>query len=148
MVSLCSRPFRPGCHRASRRGHREPGGSELAIRTVVLVLLAVDGVISALVGALLLPFYVGPVPFPLSALITGVVNGVLVWAATCWTESGRLAALPLLTWLATVAILALGGPGGDVIFGGPGVMEYSVLLFVALGALPPGWLLWRRNRRG
>lgn len=101
--------------------------------------------ISAVVGALLLPFYLGPVPFPISALITGVVNAVLVWAAMYWTRSNRLAALPLLTWLVTVAILTLGGPGGDVVFGGPGLMEYSALLFVALGALPPGWLLWRRG---
>jgi hypothetical protein len=103
-------------------------------------------VISALVGALLLPFYLGPMPFPISALITGLVNAVLVWAAMHWTESDRVAALPLITWLVTVAILALGGPGGDIIFDGPGVMKYSVLLFVALGALPSGWLLWRRNR--
>lgn len=99
-----------------------------------------------MVGALLLPFYLGAVPFPISALVTGLVNAVLVWAAMHWTASNRLAALPLLTWLATVAIMTLGGPGGDVVFGGPGVMEYSVLLFLALGASPPGWLLWRRAR--
>ena len=74
----------------------DPGATDPAIRTVILVLLAVDGVISALVGALLLPLYLGPVPFPISALITGVVNAVLVWAAMYWTESNRLAALPLL----------------------------------------------------
>lgn len=117
-----------------------------AIRTVVLVLLAVDGVISALVGALLLPLYLGSVPFPVSAVGTGLVNAVLVWAAMYWTDSTRLAALPLITWLVTVAALTLGGPGGDVVFGGPGVMAYGVLLFLVLGAVPPGWLLWRRDR--
>ena len=35
----------------------DPGATDPAIRTVILVLLAVDGVISALVGALLLPLY-------------------------------------------------------------------------------------------
>lgn len=117
-----------------------------AIRPVVLTLLAVDGVISAVVGALLLPLYLGPVPFPISALISGLVNAVLVWAAMYWTDSTRLAALPLFTWLFTVAALTLGGPGGDVVFGGPGVMAYSVLLFLVLGAGPPSWLLWWRNR--
>lgn len=126
----------------------DPGAADPALRTVILVLLAVDGVISAVVGALLLPFYLGSVPFPVSALLTGLVNAVLVWAAMYWTDSNRLAALPLLTWLATVAILTLGGPGGDVVFGGPGLMAYSVLLFVALGALPPGWLLYRRQDSG
>ncbi|WP_328359721.1 hypothetical protein OG976_06970 [Mycobacterium sp. NBC_00419] len=117
-----------------------------AIRTVVLALLAVDGVISALVGALLLPLYLGSVPFPISAVGTGLVNAVLVWAAMYWTDSTRLAALPLITWLFTVAALTLGGPGGDIVFGGPGVMAYGVLVFLVLGALPPGWLLWRRER--
>jgi hypothetical protein len=104
-------------------------------------------VISAVAGALLLPIYLGPVPFPISALISGLVNAALVWAAMYWTDSNRLAALPLWTWLVTVAGLTLGGPGGDIVFGGPGVMAYSVLLFIVLGVLPPGWLLWRRGRR-
>jgi hypothetical protein len=121
-------------------------GTDPALRAVILVLLAVDGVVSAVVGALLLPIYLGPVPFPISALLSGLVNATLVWAAMYWTDSNRLAALPLLTWLVTVAVLTLGGPGGDIVFGGPGVMEYSVLIFIVLGALPAAWLLRRRNR--
>ena len=38
---------------------------------VVLGLLAVDGVLSAVAGALLLPLYLGPVPFPISAVLSG-----------------------------------------------------------------------------
>jgi hypothetical protein len=121
--------------------------SDPVLRGVVLTVLAVDGVISAVVGALLLPFSLGPVPFPASAFITGVVNAALVWAAVYWTDSPRLAALPLLTWLLTVAGLILGGPGGDIIFGGSGIMGYSALLFIVAGALPPAWLLWRRAHR-
>jgi hypothetical protein len=117
------------------------------LRGVVLTLLAVDGVISAVVGALLCPFSLGPVPFPVSAFITGAVNALLVWAAMYWTDSPRLAALPLWTWLLTVAGLTLGGPGGDIIFGGSGIMGYSALLFIVAGALPPAWLLWRRAHR-
>lgn len=113
---------------------------------VVLALLAFDGVLSAVAGALLLPFYLGSVPFPISALICGLLNLALVWAATYWTDSPRLTALPLFTWLATVAVLTLGGPGGDIVFGGPGVMGYAVLLFLVLGAVPPVWFLWRHNR--
>ena len=119
----------------------DPGATDPAVRTVVLALLAVDGVISALAGALLLPFYVGGVPLPISALVSGLVNLALVWAAAHWTESARLAALPLLAWLVTVAVLTLGGPGGDIVFGGPGVMAYSVLFFLGLGAAPAGLFL-------
>jgi hypothetical protein len=93
-----------------------------------------------------LPLSIGPVPFPISALVSGAVNAVLVWSAMHWTDSPRLAALPLWTWLLTVAGLTFGGPGDDIIFGGRGVMAYGVLLFIIAGVLPPAWLLLRRNR--
>ena len=54
-----------------------------------------------------------------------------------------LAALPLVTWLLTVAVLTLGGPGDDIVFGGPGVMDYGALLLIVLGTLPPAAVLWR-----
>ena len=111
--------------------------------TVVLAVLAVDGVLSAVAGALLLPMYLGSVPFPVSAVVSGLVNAALVWAAGYWTESRRLAALPLWTWLATGAAFTLGGPGGDIIFGGPGIMGFSVLIFLLLGALPAALVLRR-----
>lgn len=113
----------------------------------MLTLLAVDGVLSALMGALLLPTYLGSVPFPISALISGLVNAALVWAAERWTTSHRVAVLPLWTWLATVAVLSFGGPGDDVVLGGRGVMAYGALILIVLGALPPGWVLWRRQVR-
>ncbi|MDV3124339.1 hypothetical protein M1247_05405 [Mycobacterium sp. 21AC1] len=129
----------------SRAEPLDPADPPLA--GIVLALLAVDGIISAVVGALLLPSYIGAIPFPISALISGAVNLALVWAAMQWTDSKRVAALPLWTWLGTVVAMTFGGPGGDIIFAGYGVMAYGALLFVALGALPPAWLLWSRQRR-
>jgi hypothetical protein len=105
-------------------------------------------VLSAVVGALLLPLYVGSIPFPISALISGLVNAALVWAALQWTAAPRVAALPLWAWLLTVAALTLGGPGGDIVFGGVGVMAYSPLIFIAVGAAPPAYVLWRHLRSG
>jgi hypothetical protein len=116
-----------------------------AIRFAVMTLLAVDGVLCAVATALLLPAYIGKVPFPVSALIGGLVNAALVWAALHWTESLRLAALPLWTWLMTVAAMTLGGPGDDLIFGGRGVMAYGVLAMIVLGAAPTARVLWRRR---
>ncbi len=98
------------------------------LRFAVLALLGLDGVLCAVATALLLPSYLGPVPFPISAVVGGLVNAALVWAALNWTTSLRLAALPLWTWLVTVAVMTLGGPGDDLIFGGRGVMAYGVLL--------------------
>jgi hypothetical protein len=123
----------------------DAGVPDPAIRIVILVLLAVDGILSAVAGALLLPAYIGSIPFPISALISGLVNAALVWAAGRWTTSARLAALPLWTWLLTVLAMVLGGPGGDVIFGGRGVMAYSPLLLLAVGAAPPLVVLLQRR---
>lgn len=110
---------------------------------VVLGVLALDGVLSAVAGALLLPMYIGRVPFPISAVLSGLVNAALVWAASHWTDSFRLAGLPLWAWLVTVVVLTLGGPGGDIVFGGPGIMGYSALLLMVVGALPAVALLRR-----
>lgn len=109
-------------------------------------LLAVDGVLSALAGALLLPSYIGSVPFPVSALLSGLLNAALVWAAGQWTRSSRVAALPLWSWLLTVAVFSMGGPGDDIVLGGRGLMAYGALLLIALGVAPPAWVLWRRGR--
>jgi len=123
----------------------DAGATDPSIRIVILALLALDGILSAVAGALLLPAYLGSIPFPISALISGLVNAALVWAAGRWTTSARLAALPLWTWLLTVAAMAMGGPGGDVIFGGRGVLAYGPFLLLAVGAAPPLWVLWQRR---
>ncbi|WAJ44056.1 hypothetical protein OK015_23325 [Mycobacterium sp. Aquia_216] len=123
----------------------DAGATDPAIRVVVLALLAVDGVISALAGALLLPFYIGTIPFPISGLISGLVNAALVWAAGRWTRSARVAALPLWTWLLTVAVISMGGPADDIILGGSGLMAYGALVLIALGVTPPLLVMWRRG---
>ena len=115
-------------------------------RPAVLTLLAIDGVLSAVAAAFFLPLRIGSVPFPISALLSGLLNAALVWAALQWTPSPRVAALPLWSWLITVAGLTFGGPGNDIVFGGVGVMEYAPLLLIVLGALPPAALLWRHIR--
>ena len=131
-----------------QRSDLTDGATHPAIRVVVLALLAVDGVLSAIAGALLLPCYIGSIPLPVSALISGLVNAALVWAAGRWTSSPRMAALPLWTWLLTVAVVSVGGPGGDVILDGRGVLAYGALLLLVLGVAPPVWVLWRRSRNG
>ena len=114
-----------------------------SVRVVILILLAVDGVLCAVAAALLLPYRIGGVPMPISAVFAGLINLGLVWAASYWARSGSLAALPLWTWLATVAAFTLGGPGGDVIVGGEGVRAFSVLILLTLGCLPPVLMLRR-----
>jgi len=114
-----------------------------ALRAVVLTLLAVDGVLSAVLAAFFLPLRIGPVPFPISALISGLLNAALVWTALQWTSSPRLAALPLWTWLITVAASTFPGPGDDRVYSA----QWALLLLIVLGALPPALLMYRRNRQ-
>ena len=90
-----------------------------------------------------LPIRIGSVPFPISALLSGVLNAALVWIAFQWTSVPRLAAMPLWTWLATVVMFTLVNPGDDIVFGGSGVMEFGPVLLVALGALPAAWIIMR-----
>ena len=123
----------------------DAGATDPAIRVVVLALFAVDGILSALAGALLLPFYIGSIPFPISGLISGLVNAALVWAAGRWTSSSRVAGLPLWTWLITVGVLSTGGPADAVMLGGHWPIEYTALWLFLSGFVPPAWVLLRRT---
>ena len=114
-----------------------------AFRVVVLTLLGLDGVLCALAAALLLPSYLGPVWFPISAVIAGLVNTALVWAAAQVTSSPRLMALPVLTFAFTVGVLTLGGPGDDLVLAGAGVAGFGPILLMLIGAGLP-FLLRRR----
>lgn len=113
------------------------------MRFVVLAVLTLDGVLSAIAGAFLLPLYIGAIPLPVSGLISGLVNAALVWAALQWAPTPRLAALPLWAWLVTALGLTLGGPGDDIVLGGAGVMQLAPVIFVVLGGGPPAYLWWR-----
>lgn len=118
------------------------------LRFFLLALLAVDGVLSAVAAIFFLPLRVGAVPLPISALLSGLLNAALVWAGLQCTSIPRLAALPLWTWLATVVLFSVIGPGEDIVFGGAGIMEFGPVLLVALGALPAAWLLTRHSPAG
>lgn len=111
----------------------------------MLSVLAVDGVLSALMAVFFLPLRIGPVPFPISAPLSGAVNALLVWAALQWTSNLRVAALPLWTWMLTVVAFTFGGPGDDIVFGGAGIMKFVPVALIALGALPPAWVVMSRR---
>lgn len=136
----------PRFHHRPGRQHSDLSSQATSVdyrRVLVLTLLAIDGVLCAILASFFLPIRIGTWPFPVSALIAGLVNAALVWAALHWTSSPRVAALPLWTWLLTVAGLTLGGPGDDIVFGGSGVLAYGVLLLLVLGTLPPVAVLRR-----
>lgn len=116
-------------------------------RFAVLAVLTLDGVLSAIAGAFLLPLYMGAIPVPVSALISGLVTAALVWTALQWAPTPRLAALPLWAWLVTALGLTLGGPGDDIVLSGAGVMQLAPVVFIVLGGGPPAYLWWRLTSR-
>ncbi len=113
----------------------------------MLALLTVDGVLSAVLAAFFFGWRIGSVPFPISALLSGLMNAALVWTASRWTSVPRVAAMPLWAWLLTALLMTFGGPGGDILYGGVGLLRYGPVLLLALGAGPPAWMLWWRSSR-
>jgi hypothetical protein len=129
--------------------------ADSVLRVVIFVLLAVDGVISAVLGAFFVQLQFGPVPFPVSAVLSGLLNGLLVWVGLQWTTSARWASTALWTWLLTVVTMSFWGAGGilattfggffdDALFGGPGFDQFSPLVLLVLGVLPAAYVLARR----
>lgn len=115
-------------------------------RTLILTLLALDGVLVGILGAFFLPVYLGRIPFPIAAVVAGLANLALVWAASQWA-TGRMVMLPLMTFMATVVVFLFGGPGSDAVFGGTGVLAAGPLLLIVLGCGPALWWLWRGGVR-
>ncbi len=105
----------------------------------VVALLTLDGVLVGGVGLAFTPLYLGSVPAPLGVLLSVLVLPWLVLRAG--EVDRRLAGAPIFGWFATVGVLGLAGPGGDVLL--PGSWQ-SVLLFV--GGVGAGLLALRRVR--
>lgn len=116
----------------------EPPASPAEARTT-LALLTFDGFLGAVLSVLFLPAYIGTTPFPITVLISAVVNLLLVLGARKFTDRALVAALPLFGWLFGFGLCAIGGPGGDVL-----VFEdwRTLLLFVA-ALLPAGLYLFQ-----
>lgn len=106
---------------------------------VTLGVLVFDGFLSAVLGVLFLPTYLGAVAFPISALLSGLVNVALVVIARTITGPTRRAGWPLVGWGAGFLLCAVGGPGGDVLL----VQSWQSLLLLAFGLVPAGYLVLR-----
>lgn len=104
----------------------------------ILGLLVFDGLLSLLLGVLYLPTYLGTVPFPISAFISGAVNVALVFGARTVTDRIGLQSLPLVAWICGFLVCATAGPGGDVLL----TQSWETLLFLVVGAGPPVVLLY------
>ncbi len=106
---------------------------------VIAVLLTLDGFVCAIGEVVYLMWYLGPVPFPVSALVAAVGNVLLVLGMH--VVSGR-PVLPLAAWVIGFFGCILTGPGGDILLP---VAWQTPLLLVA--GLVPAALVIRLLRR-
>ncbi|MGU3293762.1 facilitated glucose transporter [Williamsia sp. M5A3_1d] len=104
---------------------------------LLLGVLAVDGFVVGLLSLAFVNSYVGSVPMPVTAVVGGAINGLLIWLAA-GLGGGSLRFLPLAGWLLAVAIGLLGGPGGDALLFG----DWRTLLLVGVGVGVPVVLSW------
>ena len=99
---------------------------------LTLTLLAVNGLLCAVLSVLFLPTWIGAVPFPISILAAAVVNVILVIAARSVGSKVSSGFIPLAGWGVGYVLCMIGGPGGDVL-----LLATSRTLLLAIGALLP-----------
>lgn len=103
--------------------------------TVVLVLLAVGSVTGCVLAAAWLTMWVGPVPFPITVLVSGAWSLFLVRVAAMWSDRKAVAAFPALVFILTLIAVDL-GPGGDM----PVPIGLRGLALLVFGGLIPLWV--------
>jgi hypothetical protein len=113
---------------------------------LTLAVLALDAAILAVVELLflplrfdgyLLPYALGGVPIPASALVAALSTPWLVKVAGDLSPKLLVAATPLIAWILAVAVFGMFGPGKDLML----VADWRSLLLFACGALPSAIML-------
>lgn len=111
-----------------------------------MVVLVADAVILAILelaflplrfDGYLLPYALGGLPVPVSALVAALTTPWLVSVAGKVSPKLAVAAAPLLAWILAVAVFGMFGPGGDLVL----VSDWRSLLLFACGALPAALVL-------
>jgi hypothetical protein len=112
----------------------------------VLAVLVVDAVVLAVLELLfmplrldgfLLPYALGGLPLPLTALVAALTTPWLVTVAGTLSPRLLVAGAPLFAWILAVAVFGMFGPGSDVVL----VDDWRSLLLFACGALPSAVVL-------
>lgn len=115
---------------------------------LTLAVLVVDAAVLAVVELLflplrfdgyLLPYMLGGMPVPASALLAVLTTPWLVSVAGGLSPKLLVAAAPLVTWVLVVAVFGMFGPGGDMVL----IADWRSLLLFACGALPSAIVLGR-----
>jgi hypothetical protein len=119
--------------------------ANLRLDFAILVFLAFDGFLTAVLEVLYLPLYVAGHQFPVSIVVAAVVNLALVLLVASVTSRGGFLVAPLLLWVVGLFVCAMSTPGGSVIM--TSHEQGRTLVLLVVGLLPAaGYLALRRIR--
>ncbi|MFD0360631.1 hypothetical protein ACFQZZ_04110 [Nocardia sp. GCM10030253] len=127
---------------AAQSSYGKPQPDLESLAPVIITLLVLDGLITLAVEVLYLPTYLGTVAFPLSAVLAGVINVLLVMGVRSVTTRVGFAILPIAAWTFGFLVCSVTGPGGDIMLGS----DWRTALLLFCGLVPPlGYLYFRLN---
>ncbi|MFX0575760.1 hypothetical protein [Nocardia nepalensis] len=116
----------------------------LPLGPVIIGVLVLDALITLALEVLYLPTYIGTVAFPLSAVLAGVVNVLLVMGVRSITHRVSAALFPLAAWTLGFLTCSVSGPGGDIMLGS----DWRTLLLLFCGLVPPLLYIYFRANAG
>ncbi|MFB7722606.1 MULTISPECIES: hypothetical protein [unclassified Nocardia] len=131
--------------------------------------LTVDALITLVLEVLYLPIYVGhanapmsepvlaaaaplaststtagAIPLPITALLAGVVNVLLVMGMSVVSRRIPVMIIPLTVWTLGFLVCASSGPGGDALL----ISDWPTMALLLCGLVPPGlYLYWKATSR-
>ena len=103
---------------------------------LLLLLLAFDTVLLAVLELFFLPLRIGVVPLPVTAVVGAVTTPWLVSTTAKLVRPG-LSWVPLAVWVVVVFGLGLLGPGGDLVL----IQDWRALVLLGASALPGALVL-------
>lgn len=112
--------------------------ADIPPRRGLVGLLVFDGALCAVLSVFYLGLYIGGTPFPITLLLSGIVNVLLVMAVRAETRSLRTATLPLVAWAVGLFFCLLGGPGGDQLL----LSDWRTLMLPITALAPPAAYLF------
>ncbi len=112
--------------------------------SVIISVLVLDALITLVLEVLYLPTYINTVAFPLSAVLAGVVNILLVMGVRSITHRVGVMILPLAAWTFGFLLCSVSGPGGDILLGS----DWRTLLLLFCGLVPPLLYIYFRTNAG
>lgn len=116
----------------------------LPLGTVIISVLVLDALITLFLEVLYLPTYINTVAFPLSAILAGVINVLLVMGVRSITHRVGAMILPVAAWTFGFLLCSVTGPGGDILLGS----DWRTVLLLFCGLVPPLLYIYVRTNAG